>query len=98
MKSERKKDCLNYCYDKGYNWKEEEIELYDILTRVSCWCCKNKNISELRNYYNYMPKYWNRLKEFQSKLDQPMKNKESVFQLEQRFKLEEEFLRQNKLN
>lgn len=84
------KDCLKYCYDKGFNWLEDDIELYSILDRVSCWCCCNKNLKELKNYYKYLPKYWNKLKYMQSKLDRPMKyNKYTVFDLEERFKEEE---------
>lgn len=44
-------DCLQYCYDKGFNWEEDGVELYSILDRVSCWCCANKNLKELKNYY-----------------------------------------------
>lgn len=81
------KDCLEYCYNKGYNWNEDGIELYSILNRVSCWCCCNKNLKELENYYKYLPKYWNKLKELQSKTDRPMKyNKYTVFDLENKFK------------
>ena len=81
------KDCLNYCYKKGYNWNEDGIELYSILDRVSCWCCCNKNLKELENYYRYLPKYWNKLKELQRKTDRPMKyNKYTVFDLEEKFK------------
>ena len=81
------KDCLEYCYNKGYNWNEDGIELYSILDRVSCWCCCNKNLKELENYYKYLPKYWNKLKELQSKTDRPMKyNKYTVFDLENKFK------------
>lgn len=84
------KDCLEYCYNKGYNWNEEGIELYSILDRVSCWCCCNKNLKELKNYYKYLPKYWNKLKQLQSKTDRPMKyNKYTVFDLENKFKKEE---------
>ena len=80
------KDCLKYCYEKGYHWLEDGIELYDILDRVSCWCCCNKNLKELKNYYKYLPKYWDRLKELQSKTSRPMKyNKYSVFDLEDKF-------------
>ena len=43
------KDCLEYCYNKGYDWNEDGIELYSILDRVSCWCCCNKNLKELEN-------------------------------------------------
>lgn len=28
------KDCLQYCYNKGFNWNKEGIELYSILDRV----------------------------------------------------------------
>ena len=81
------KDCLEYFYNKGYGWNEDGIELYSILDRVSCWCCCNKNLKELENYYKYLPKYWNKLKELQSKTDRPMKyNKYTVFDLEKKFK------------
>ena len=84
------KDCLEYCYSKGYSWLEDGIDLYSILDRVSCWCCANKNIKELRAYYKHLPTYWNGLKELQSKTDRPMKyNKYTVFDLEERFKNEE---------
>lgn len=83
------KDCLKYCYDKGFNWIEDGIELYSILDRVSCWCCANKNLKELRNYYKYLPTYWNKLKEFQNKTDRPFKNnKYYIEDLEKRFKEE----------
>lgn len=67
------KDCLEYCYEKGYFWEENGIELYSILDRVSCWCCCNKNKKELYNIYRYLPQYWERLKDLQSKIDRPMK-------------------------
>lgn len=84
------KDCLAYCYRLGYDWNENGILLYSILDRVSCWCCANKNLKELRNYYKYLPKYWNKLKQFQNRTDRPFKNnKISIFELEERFKKEE---------
>lgn len=83
------KECLNYCYDSGFTWTEDGINLYNILDRVSCWCCANKNLKELKNYFLYLPTYWNKLKELQSKTDRPMKyNKYSVFDLEEKFKSE----------
>ena len=83
------KDCLKYCYEHGYNWDENGIELYDILDRVSCWCCRNKNLKELKNIYLYLPEYWQRLRGLQSRIDSPMKGiGKSVFQLEERFKRE----------
>lgn len=35
-------DCLTYCYDHGWDWNENGVELYSVLDRVSCWCCQNK--------------------------------------------------------
>ena len=85
------KECLEYCYSKGFYWEENGVRLYDVLDRVSCWCCANKNLKELRNYYKYLPDYWNRLKEFQKRTDRPFKNnKYTIFKLEERFKKEDE--------
>lgn len=86
----KENDCLNYCYERGFFWEEDDIRLYDILDRVSCWCCANKNLKELRNYYKYLPKYWNKLKDFQNRTNRPFKNnKFTIFDLEERFKKEE---------
>lgn len=79
-------DALDYCYDRGFFWEENGIRLYDVLDRVSCWCCANKNLKELRNIRTHLPKYWNRLKDIQSRTDRPMKGPgKSVFDLEERF-------------
>lgn len=90
-------DCLAYCYDRGYEWRESgaktpdgTVRLYDILDRVSCWCCSNKNLDELRNIYHYLPAYWERLKSLQERTCRPMKGDgKSVFDLEKRFVLED---------
>lgn len=76
-------DALAYCYDRGFFWEENGIRLYDVMDRVSCWCCANKNLKELRNIRTHLPKYWNRLKDLQSRTDRPMKGPgKSVFDLE----------------
>lgn len=79
-------DCLNYCYSKGFSWNENGIELYKVLDRVSCWCCRNKNLKELENIFLFLPDYWEKLKELQSKIDIPFKDRYSVFDLEKKFK------------
>ena len=82
-------DCLEYCYNEGYRWTEDGVELYDILSRVSCWCCRNKNLDELRNIYHFLPRYWEKLRDLQSKIHEPMKGPgKSVFDLERRFEQE----------
>lgn len=83
------KDCLEYCYDRGYTWEEDSVRLYDILDRVSCWCCGNKNLKELKNMYFYLPEYWYRLKALQSRIDRPFRRDgKTIFDLEERFRLE----------
>ncbi len=82
--------CLAFCRSRGYQWYEtsesgKEVDLYQILDRVSCWCCSNKNLKELRNIYRMLPKYWNRLKFLQRRTERPMKPYGSVFDLEKRF-------------
>lgn len=79
------KDCLKYCYSNGYYWIEDGIELYEILDRVSCWCCANKNLKELKNYYLYLPQYWQKLKDLQSKTKRKFKKNYSITELEIKF-------------
>lgn len=92
-------DCLQYCYERHYYWYEDtgtegvKIRLYDILDRVSCWCCCNKNIKELLNIYRFLPEYWQKLRYLQSALERPMKGHYKgqpigVFELEERFSKE----------
>lgn len=82
-------DCLNYCYNNGWDWNENGVELYSILDRVSCWCCGNKNLKELRNIYLYLPDYWDLLKGLQSRIDRPFRRDgKTIFDLEERFKNE----------
>lgn len=90
-------DCLNYCRKNGINWEENGVDLYDILSRVSCWCCRNKNRQELYNIWKYLPDYWNRLKALQSRIPEPMKpyknrkygNYGNLYDLEKVFEQEE---------
>lgn len=83
-------DCLSYCYERGFDWKEDggagQVRLYDVLDRVSCWCCANKNLKELRNMKRLLPEYWDKLKSLQERTERPMKGEgKSVFDLDQRF-------------
>lgn len=93
------KDCLEFCWKNDWNWEEGGVDLYNLLDRVSCWCCRNKNKKELRNIYKFLPEYWEKLKEFQRKTTIPMKarpykkaGKEygTVFEIEKMFKSEAE--------
>lgn len=81
--------CRRYCMKNGFRWEEDGVQLYHILKRVSCWCCRNKNLTELKNIYIHLPKYWEKLKALQSRTCRPMKGPgKSVFELENRFRRE----------
>lgn len=80
-------EALMRCYRRGYEWQECGKPLYALLDRVSCWCCRNKNLEELRGYYRYLKPYWEKLKDLQSRLPEPMKGPgKGVFELEERFR------------
>ena len=86
--------ALSICNKQGYYWKEHNHSLYDLLDRVSCWCCANKNLKELRNIYHHLPVYWEKLKDLQSKIDRPFKGyykglPKGILELEQRFAAED---------
>lgn len=81
--------ALAYCYDHGFDYREEGLRLYDLLDRASCYCCGNKNLKELRNIYHHLPEYWARLKDKQNRTDRLYK-KIGIDRLEHRF--EEELL------
>lgn len=68
------KDCLDYCRAHGKSWDQEGVDLYDILDRVSCWCCRNKNQKELKAIHDNLPDTWRRLLALEDVLGQ-MKNK-----------------------
>lgn len=93
-------DCLAFCRERGWGWEEEtpygDIDLYDILDRVSCWCCANKNLKELRNIYHYLPRYWEKLRRLQYQIDRPFKRMASIFDLERRFQKDVEMGGENK--
>lgn len=78
-------DCLTYCREIGVGWIEDSIDLYDILDRVSCWCCGNKNHWELYNIWKHLPKHWEKLCDLQRKNKRPFKKPYSVFDLQKRF-------------
>lgn len=80
------KMALEYCHQKGFYWLENDIELYDILDRVSCWCCRNKNLKELKNYKKYLPNYFEKLKQLEKTIGEPMKK---PYFLTERFEKEE---------
>lgn len=80
-------DCLKYCKDRGYDWGG----LYEVMHRVSCWCCPLQRISELRTLYTKFPRLWAKLKEYENATWRTMRADYSLDELEVRFNLAEKY-------
>ena len=63
------------CYGRGHEWSEGGVRLYDILDRVSCWCCRNKNLKEIEGMREKLPRYYDRLVALERAIGEPMKRK-----------------------
>lgn len=82
-------DCLVKCYKSGFNWTESNgIDLYDVLDRVSCYCCGNKNLAELRAIYRHLPEYWEKLVNMQNNTSIPFRDDKTIQDLQIRFEKE----------
>ncbi len=74
----KEEDALKLCYSYNITFGG----LYHILKRVSCWCCRNKNLKELEEYKRFLPEYFNKLCQLEKEIGEPMKKPIS---LEERF-------------
>lgn len=83
-------DCLAYCKERGFDWGG----LYDIFTRVSCWCCPLQSYDELRRLRTHFPELWKKLMEWDQQTWRTYLKTYSVQQLDTRFAFEEERLAQ----
>lgn len=86
------KDCLVYCYEKGFDWGG----LYQIFKRVSCWCCPLQSLDELRKLRKHFPDLWRQLEYMDEHTWRTFKCGYSVRQLNIRFDLEREWVKQGK--
>lgn len=85
----KESDCLEFCNRRGYYWIENGRDLYRDLDRISCWCCRNKNLKELKNIYQHHKVYWFALCELERRCEMKMKSK-SLLDLEKKWKEEED--------
>lgn len=69
------KDCLEICKRKGHTWDQGGVCLYDVLDRVSCWCCRNKSLKELAAMREALPDYYERLCALEDVIGEPMKRR-----------------------
>ena len=77
--------CLEYCYSLGFDWGG----LYEIFSRVSCWCCPLQPLEELRKLRKHFPDLWAELQDMDARTFLTFKNDYSVTDLEKRFAFEE---------
>lgn len=81
-------DCLAFCKERGFDWGG----LYDIFSRVSCWCCPLQSHEELRRLRTHFPELWKKLMEWDERTWRTFLKNYSVRQLDIRFAFEEERL------
>lgn len=62
-------EALRICYAHGFNFDG----LYKSLKRLSCWCCRNKNLKELNVYRIFFPEYFKALCDLERQIGKPMK-------------------------
>lgn len=86
------KECLDYCYSLGYDWGG----LYNIFSRVSCWCCPLQPLEELRKLKKHFPDLWEDLKDMDKRNWQKFKMDYSVEDLDRRFNFEDQRLAEGK--
>lgn len=86
------KDCLEYCKKHGFDWGG----MYQERNRLSCWVCPLQTIQSWRLLRKEFPDLWEKLLYWQSQKTSKLTPRFSAFDLETRFKLEEEWTRQGK--
>ena len=90
-------DCIQYCKERGFDFGG----LYEIWSRVSCWCCPLQGTDSMRKLKTHRPQLWDELK----KIDDALKNsgqqmiqfgRASFTDISNRFEVEDEFVAQGK--
>ena len=78
--------AMAYCRERGYDWEG----LYEIFSRVSCWCCPLQPLGELKKLREHFPDLWAHMKWLDSQTWRSyLKDDWSVERLEKRFDLED---------
>ncbi len=97
--------ALQYCHENGWYWRikpedDNSKELYSpgALRRVSCKYCSNKGLDELRFIFHEMnDTVWHELRGLQSRIPWKFRKNASIFDLEERFKREDNLPKQETL-
>lgn len=81
-------DALEYCKAHGFDWGG----LYDLMPRVSCFCCPLQRIGQLRVLRYEFPELWMQMLEWDMQLgasNRGFRGYDKVSDLERRFNLED---------
>jgi hypothetical protein len=76
--------ALHLCISEGYTWEG----LYNVFSRVSCFCCPLQRIGYLRKLREFFLELWARMLEMDSRTpghNQGFRDYDTVHDLEQRF-------------
>ena len=82
------KQALEICKSHGFDWGG----LYDIFSRVSCFCCPLQRIGEQRNLRHHFPDLWEQMLDWDSQIgahNRGFRDYDTVHDLENRFALED---------
>jgi len=82
-------EALWYCRRLGYDWGG----LYDVFSRVSCFCCPLQRIGELRRLRRHRPRQWEQMLDMDRMApehNRGFRNYDTVHDLENRFQKEDE--------
>jgi len=82
-------EALRYCRVLGYDWGG----LYDVFSRVSCYCCPLQRIGELRRLRRHRPDQWQAMLKMDRMApghNRGFKGYDTVHDLEERFRKETE--------
>ena len=85
-------EALRYCRRLGYDWGG----LYEVFSRVSCFCCPLQRIGELRRLRRHRPAQWRammKMDRMAPEHNRGFRNYDTVHDLERRFRQEDDLAR-----
>lgn len=85
-------DCLAYCKKRGFHWGG----LYNVFSRVSCFCCPLQSVENLQDTRKIFPDLWQRMLEMEARLPEGdkgrrYKDRVTLSDFEARFAADAEF-------
>lgn len=85
------KQALDYCLGKGFHWDG----LYNVFSRVSCFCCPLQRMGELRKLRRHYPDLWAKMLKWDKEIpwNRGFKHWSTVHDLEARFAAEDCWLK-----